>query len=119
MTATCPACHADVLEALDPARATIRLNPRPSPAGKLAVTEHEDGPWTARLLVPARPLLAHETRYQPHTCAGRGGGLDEVRRQRSTAAHAARARRGRWQPAGRSPFARASGVRITPPGDSP
>ena len=110
MITPCPACGTEVLEALDPARSTVRLNLRPSPAGKLAVTEHEEQPWTARLLVPGRPLLAHETRYQPHTCPK----LDPVRQAQSAAAHAARARRGRYP--SRSPLSQASGIRVPPPG---
>ena len=116
MTATCPACDAPVFEARDFTGATILLNPRPSPAGKLAVQETRDGTLHARLITPADPVRDEESRHQPHTCAGRSGGLGEVRAEQSRQAAAARNRRGRWKPKGRSPFGGASGVRVLPPG---
>ena len=113
---TCPACPADIIEALDPSGATLRLNPLPARKGKIAAAQGKSGQWYGRLLRPGEEPGGDEKRFNPHTCAGRGGGLAEVRTAQSRHSHEARARRGRWRPSGSNPFGRASGVRIPPPG---
>ena len=116
MTATCPVCPAEVIEALDPSGTTLRLNPLPARKGKIAAAQGESGQWYARLLRPGEEPGEDERRYSPHTCAGRGGGLAEVRTAQSRHAHKARTRRGRWRRKDSGPFGTATGIRIPPPG---
>jgi hypothetical protein len=117
VTGTCPAagCGAQVTEARDIAGGLVLLAAK-SPHGKLAVKRLPGGTLQARPLVPSRPLESTEERWAGHTCAGRGGGLAEVRSAQSAAAHQQRVRRGRPAPP-RNRFGQAAGVRVLPPGD--